>query len=67
MSDVLGELRSAMPGAQVITDPDVMESYRRDQTPVATPGQPLCVVQARSRKVSKTSNEQARVSLDCGL
>jgi glycolate oxidase len=48
MSDVLGELRSAMPGAQVITDPDVMESYRRDQTPVATPGQPLCVVQARS-------------------
>src|SRR5580692_1284552 len=48
MSDILGELRSALPGAQVITDPEVMEGYRRDQTPVATPGQPLCVVQARS-------------------
>ncbi len=48
MSDVLDELRGAIPATQVITDPDVMESYRRDQTPVITPGRPLCVVQASS-------------------
>jgi glycolate oxidase len=48
MSDVLDELQTSMPGGQVITDPDVMDSYRRDQTPVAAPGEPLCVVLARS-------------------
>jgi glycolate oxidase len=44
MSDVVAELRQALPDGRVITDPDVMESYRRDQTPVVSPGQPLCVV-----------------------
>jgi glycolate oxidase len=46
MSDELDELRSAVPGASVITDPDVMEAYRRDETPAVTPGQPRCVVLA---------------------
>ncbi len=48
MTDKLDELRAALPDARVITDPDVMDSYRRDQTPVVTPGQPLCVVLAHS-------------------
>jgi glycolate oxidase len=48
LARVLDELRAKVPDAQVITDPDVMDSYRRDQTPVVTPGDPLCVVLARS-------------------
>jgi len=47
VSDELDELSAAVPGAAVITDPDLMDSYRRDQTPVATPGQPRCVLLAR--------------------
>jgi glycolate oxidase len=43
----LDALRAALPAARVITDPDVMDGYRRDQTPVVTPGMPLCVVLAR--------------------
>jgi glycolate oxidase len=46
MSDEIDELRTAAEGARVITDPDLMESYRRDQTPVVTPGQPRCVLVA---------------------
>jgi glycolate oxidase len=46
MSDQLDELRTAAAGARVITDPGEMESYRHDQTPVVTPGQPLCVLLA---------------------
>jgi glycolate oxidase len=48
MSDLVDELRSAVPDAQVITDADVMDAYRRDLSPVTQPGAPLCVVVARS-------------------
>ena len=48
MSDVLGELRNALPEARVITDPDVMDGYRRDQTPTVVAGKPLCVVVAHA-------------------
>jgi glycolate oxidase len=48
MPDELDALREALPAGRVITDPAVMESYRRDQTTVVTPGEPRCVVQARS-------------------
>ena len=48
MTDKLDALRAALPGTRVITDPDVMDSYRRDQTPVVTPGAPVAVVIARS-------------------
>jgi glycolate oxidase len=48
MSDVLGELRNALPEARVITDPDVMDRYRRDQTPTVFAGKPLCVVVAHA-------------------
>ncbi|HEY2508879.1 MAG TPA: FAD-linked oxidase C-terminal domain-containing protein [Streptosporangiaceae bacterium] len=44
----LDELRAAAPGAHVITDPDVMDAYRRDQTPALAPGTPRCVVLASS-------------------
>jgi glycolate oxidase len=48
MSDELDELRTAAASARVITDPGQMESYRHDQTPVVTPGQPRCVLLAGS-------------------
>ena len=48
MPDELDALRGALPGGQVITDPDVMESYRRDQTTVISAGQPRCVVLPRT-------------------
>jgi glycolate oxidase len=44
----VGELRSALGGGRVLTDPDVLESYRRDQTPSVEPGHPACVVLAES-------------------
>jgi glycolate oxidase len=46
--DEIDELRAAAVGAQVITDPDLMDPYRRDQTPVVTPGKPRCVLVASS-------------------
>jgi glycolate oxidase len=48
MSDVVDQLKAALPAGRVLTDPDVMDAYRRDQTPSVAPGQPLCVVLARS-------------------
>ena len=48
MSDELDQLRAAAPDAAVITDPDVMAAYSRDQTMVVTAGQPRCVVLASS-------------------
>jgi glycolate oxidase len=42
----LDELRSAVPGGRVVTDPDVMEAYRRDETFAVTAGQPRCVLLA---------------------
>ncbi|HXB46320.1 MAG TPA: FAD-linked oxidase C-terminal domain-containing protein [Streptosporangiaceae bacterium] len=48
MSDDLDELRTAAAGARLITDPGQMESYRHDQTPIVTPGQPRCVLLAGS-------------------
>jgi glycolate oxidase len=48
MSDELDELREVAGRARVITDPDLMESYRRDQTPTVSAGEPRCVVLASS-------------------
>jgi len=48
VSDVLDDLRAGVPGAHIITDPDAMEGYRRDETPMVSAGQPLCVVLASS-------------------
>ncbi len=48
MPGELDALCGALPEGRVITDPDIMEAYRRDQTTVVTAGRPRCVVQARS-------------------
>ena len=48
MNDALSQLHSAVPDAAVITDPDLMAAYRRDETPAVTAGQPCCVVLART-------------------
>ena len=48
MADALEALLAALPDGHVITDPDIIEAYRRDQTAVVLPGQPLCVVSART-------------------
>src|SRR5450755_699745 len=48
VADDLDGLISALPDGHVITDPDIVESYRRDQTAALAPGHPLCVVSARS-------------------
>jgi len=46
MGDELDQLRAVVPDAAVLTDPDVMAAYSRDQTTVVTAGQPRCVVLA---------------------
>lgn len=46
MSDEVGQLRDALPAARLITDPELIESYRRDQTFITDPGTPRCVVLA---------------------
>ena len=48
MTDDLGELVAALPEGRVITDLDIVEAYRRDQTSAVVPGKPRCVVSARS-------------------
>ena len=44
LDDLLARLR----GASVLTDPDVVESYRQDWAQAPNPGMPLAVVRARS-------------------
>src|SRR5260370_6390728 len=47
MTDDLNALIDALPDGRVITDPDIGEGYRRDQTSAVVPGKPLCLVSAR--------------------
>src|SRR5258708_14181772 len=47
VSDDLDGLMDALPDGRVITDPDIVEGYRRDQTSAVVPGKPLCLVSAR--------------------
>ncbi len=48
MTDELNALAASLPEGRVITDPDIIEAYRRDETAAVVPGQPRCVVSARS-------------------
>jgi glycolate oxidase len=48
MAEELDALIAALPDGRVIADPDIVESYRRDQTAVVAPGKPLCVVAPRT-------------------
>ncbi|HZB03372.1 MAG TPA: FAD-linked oxidase C-terminal domain-containing protein [Actinomycetota bacterium] len=46
-SDVLDALARSLPSAALLTDRDVMESYRRDQAALPGAGMPLAVVRPR--------------------
>src|SRR5580692_4077421 len=48
MADDLDELTAALADGRVSTDPDIVESYSRDQTTAVTPGKARCLVSARS-------------------
>lgn len=41
---VVDELRAALPDGRVVTDPDIVETYRADRAADVRPGQPLAVV-----------------------
>jgi len=44
----ISDLAGKLPEGRVVTDPDVVDAYRRDQTHPVTPGVPLGLVRARS-------------------
>jgi glycolate oxidase len=48
MADPLAELRRTLPAAAVITDPDLLASYQRDEADLCGYGTPLAVVRPRS-------------------
>jgi len=45
---VLRDLGALLPDGVLVTDPDVMDPYRRDRAETVVPGQPLAVVRATS-------------------
>ncbi len=47
-TDVIAELTAALPEGAVLTDPDVMQPYRRDAADLCEAGTPVAVVRARS-------------------
>ncbi|KRE29305.1 FAD-linked oxidase [Mycobacterium sp. Soil538] len=47
VSDVLAELISALPDGTVVTDPDILESYRHDRAADPGAGTPMAVVRPR--------------------
>jgi glycolate dehydrogenase FAD-linked subunit len=47
-TSVADELRTLLGSETVLTDPDLIESYRRDNTPLIDAGRPMAVVRARS-------------------
>ena len=48
MTGVLDELGDVLPAGALVTDPDVMDPYRRDRAETVVPGAPLAVVRATS-------------------
>jgi glycolate oxidase len=48
MSGVLAALAGELPEGALVTDPDVMDPYRRDRAETVVPGQPVAVVRATS-------------------
>ncbi|MBB5870654.1 glycolate oxidase [Allocatelliglobosispora scoriae] len=46
--DLVAELRAALPADRVITDPDQLTSFRRDEADLVDDGMPLAVVRPRS-------------------
>jgi glycolate oxidase len=64
MSDVVEQLRQALPPEALVTDPDRMESFRYDRAMFCPAGVPLAVVLAR-----ETAHVQAavRIAADSGV
>jgi glycolate oxidase len=58
MSDVVEQLRHALPAEALVTDPDRMESFRYDRAMFCPAGMPLAVVLAR-----ETAHVQAAVRI----
>jgi len=48
VTDVLAQLRAALPDGTVLTDPDLLASYRRDEADLCESGTPLAVVRPGS-------------------
>ena len=46
--DLVTALREALPPYRVLTDPDVLATYRRDEADLVDDGRPLCVVRPQS-------------------
>src|ERR1700728_1838638 len=59
MADDLDELTAALPDGRVSTDPDIVDSYGRDQTTAVTPGEARCLVSARSTEEVVTTLQWA--------
>jgi glycolate oxidase len=59
MADDLDELTAALPDGRVSTDPDIVDSYGRDQTTAVTPGKARCLVSARSTEEVVTTLQWA--------
>jgi glycolate oxidase len=47
-TDVLDDLRAALPGGAVLTDPDVLRTYLRDEADLCDHGTPAALVRPRS-------------------
>ncbi|MEV4263693.1 FAD-linked oxidase C-terminal domain-containing protein [Kribbella sp. NPDC049584] len=64
MSEVVEQLRQALPPEALVTDPDRMESYRYDRAMFCPAGMPLAVVLAR-----ETAHVQAavRIAAEAGV
>lgn len=45
---MIDRLADRLPAGRLVTDPDVVEAYRRDQTHPVLPGMPLAVLRART-------------------
>ena len=54
-ADTLAALRRSLPSATLLTDRDVVESYRRDQAALVDAGMPLAVVRPRSTAEVQTA------------
>ena len=64
MSEVVEQLRQALPPEALVTDPDRMESYRFDRAMFCPAGMPIAVVLAR-----ETAHVQAavRIAAEAGV
>lgn len=63
MADDLDELTAALPDGRVSTDPDIVDSYGRDQTTAVTPGKARCLVSPRSTEEVVTTMQLSLIHI----